>query len=139
MRDKTLFWLLTLYVLLQLAALFLGVGLFFILYLIIYLAVLIYAAIQTSKAVIQRKGLKTFLPVVASSFIANLILFLIYIPALIYNPEINWKLKGEAEQDPMILQAYVPPVLFCIFLIGQLLTALVTKFISGAKTKMRTT
>jgi hypothetical protein len=139
LRDKTLFWLLTSYLLLQLAALFLGVGLFFIIYLIIYLTTLIYAAIQTSKAVIRNTSLKPLLPPLVLFFVANLILFLIYIPALLNNPNINWKLKGEMEQDPMVLQAYVPPVLFGMALIGLLLTAIAVKLIYGGKTKMRTT
>jgi lysylphosphatidylglycerol synthetase-like protein (DUF2156 family) len=135
LRNKTLLWLLILYVLLQLATLFLGIGLFLFVYLIIYLAALIYAAIQTSRAVKQNNSLKPVLPSLVSFFIANLVLFLIYIPTLIYNPNINWKLKGEVEQDPMILQAYVPLAFFCIALIGLLFTALVTKFISSYKTR----
>jgi hypothetical protein len=139
LRDKTLLWLLTSYMLFQLGALFLGVGLFFLVNLIIYLAALIYAAIQTSKAVTRNISLKPLLPTLILFFVSNLILFLIYIPTLLYNPSINWKLKGEVEQDPMILQAYVPPIFFGIALIGLLLTAIATKLISGGKTRMRTT
>jgi ABC-type dipeptide/oligopeptide/nickel transport system permease component len=44
-------------------------------------------------------------------FIANLILFLIYLSVFVFNPEINWTLKnGGNESDPMILYAYVPPI-----------------------------
>jgi hypothetical protein len=139
LRDKTLLWLLTSYVLLQLGALFLGVSLFLIAYLIIYLAALIYAAIQASKAIKGNSTLKPLFAPLVLFFVANLVLFLIYIPTLLYNPHINWKLKGEVEQDPMILQAYVPPVLFGIALIGLLMTALGTKLISERKTRMRTT
>ena len=139
LRDKTLLWLLISYVLLQLGALFFGVGLFLFVYLIIYLSAIIYATFQTSRAIKQSNSLKSLLPTLVLFFIANLILFLIYIPTLIYNPNINWKLKGEVEQDPMILQAYVPPAFFCVALIALLLTALVTKLFSDYKARMRTT
>lgn len=139
LRDKTLLLLLISYVLFQLASFFLGVGLFLFVYLIIYLAALIYTAIQISRAVTRQRNLKPLFPTLASFFVANFILFLIYLPTLIYNPDINWKLKGEVEQDPMILQAYVPPAFFCFAFIGLLITALVTKVIGVYKTGMRTT
>lgn len=139
LQDKTLLWLLTSYILFQLAALFLGVGFFAIFYLILYLAALIYAALQTSRAVGHSNSLKPVLLSLVLFFLANLILFVIYIPTLICNPNINWKLKGEVEQDPMIFQAYVPPIFFSITLIGLLLTALATKFVSVCKTGKRRT
>ena len=132
--------LLILYVLLQLAALFFGFRLdtafFLFAYPAIYFVAIIYASVQTSKAVTRNNSLKPLASTLISFFVANLILFLIYIPTLIYNPDVNptftWKLLADGEtQDPIILQAYIPPIFFCIAFVMLVLTALVTKFISG--------
>jgi lysylphosphatidylglycerol synthetase-like protein (DUF2156 family) len=139
MRDKTLLWLLISYVILQLGTLFFGVALFLFVYLLLYVSAIVYAGIKTSKAIMQKSKQNPLLPTLFLFLVANLLLFLIYLPTLIYNPDINWKLKGEAEQDPMILQAYVPPSFFCIALVVLSLTAFVTKLISGYKTRVRTT
>ena len=115
MRDsKPLIWLLAVYILLQLLSLFTGSAIFLFAYLIAY----IMAIFRESRIVyfFARNGgsYKKLLIPILLFFISNLILFLIYIPTLLLNPNINWKLKGEAEQDPMILQAYVPPILFLL-------------------------
>ena len=68
-------------------------------------------------------------------FIANLILILIYLPTLIYDPEINRRIKGEVDQDPMILQAYVPIAFFIIATIIIILTILITKIVLLYKTR----
>ena len=133
LRDKTIIWLLLLYMLLQLGALFLGVGLFLFAYVIAYLIAIIHSAIQTSKAITKKSSLKNLVHSLIFFFIANLVLFLIYLPMLVYNPEINWALKGGVEQDPMILQAYVPPVLFVIAALIIILTAVVSKVVSFYK------
>lgn len=125
LKDKTLIRLLISYVLLQLAALFLGVTLFFFAYIILYLIAIIYTAIKIAK---QRENLKIF-QALTLFFLTNIILFLIYIPSLIYNPNINWKLeKGGIEVDPMFYQAYVPIVLLVFALLILLLTAVIVKF-----------
>jgi hypothetical protein len=103
------------------------------------LVAIVYTAIKTSRAIVQEGNMKPIFFSSLAFLIANLVLFLVYIPTLIYNPDINWKLKGEAEQDPMIQQAYVPPVFFCIALIILLLSALISKFVGDSKRRMRTT
>lgn len=144
-KNFTTFWgLLILYALFQLATLFLSIALFLFAYLAIYVASIVYAAILTSKAVIRKDNLKPLVVTSFSFFTANLILFLIYIPTLIYNPDVNptftWKLLADGEtQDPIILQACVPPIFFCIAFAVLVLTTFVTKFISGYKTRMSTT
>ena len=135
LRDKTIIGLLLLYMLFQLGALFLGVGLFLFVYTIAYIIAIIYSASQSSKAITQDRSLKVTLHSLTLFFIVNIVLFLIYIPTLIYNPEINWKLKGEVEQDPMILQAYVPVAFFIIATLIILLTAVVTEIVSFYKFK----
>ncbi|MDB5221539.1 MAG: hypothetical protein JWN83_206 [Chitinophagaceae bacterium] len=127
LRDKNIIWLLLSYVVFQLGTLFLGVGLFFFVYIIIYLIAIIYSATTISKAIKQTGNLNFLIRSLLLFFIANLILFLIYIPTLIYNPEINWKLKGEIAQDPMILQVYVPPIFFVIALVIITATAMINK------------
>lgn len=136
--DKTLVWLLLSYVLFQLAALFLGVGLFLFAYLIVYIIAIIYSATKTAKAIVQTGSIRLALYPLLAFLLANIVLFIVYLPTLIYNPNINWKLKGEVEQDPMILQAYVPPVFFCMALLIFLLTTLVTKGVSRYRSRMRT-
>jgi hypothetical protein len=123
----------------QLGALFLGVGLLLFTYIIAYIIAIIYSAVKSSKAIMQENSLKASIRSLLLFLVANLILFLIYIPTLLYNPEINWKLKGEVEQDPIILQAYVPPVLFVIAAVIIISTIFVSKVVSFYKTeRMRT-
>lgn len=127
LKDKILIWILIFYILSQLAALFLGVMLFFFAYTILYLTAITYTVIKIAKQAKQIGKLK-ILPPLALFLLANLILFLIYIPTLIYNPNINWKLKkGGIEVDPMLFQAYVPMVLFIFALLILLLTAVIVK------------
>ena len=135
LKDKTIIWLLLSYMLFQLGALFLGVGLFLLVYLIAYIIAITHSAIKSSKAMTQDSSIKSAAYSLTWFLIANIVLFLIYLPTLIYNPEINWKLKGGVEQDPMILQAYVPIVFFIIAAILNILTILLTKFILIYKTR----
>jgi hypothetical protein len=134
-KDKMLFWLLFVYVVLQLGTLFLGIGLFLFLYLIAYVIAIVTASIKTARSVSQEQHFKPLLQPVILFLTANLILFLIYIPALIYNPNINWKLKGETEADPMILQVYVPPVFFGTALVFLVLCSLITYLVAKARSK----
>jgi hypothetical protein len=127
LRDKTVIWLLLSYMLLQLGALFLGVGLFLFVYAIVYIIAIVHSAIKSSSAMTQDSNMKTAAYSLTWFFIANLVLFLVYLPTLIYNPEINWKLKGGVEQDPMILQAYVPIVFFIIAATTIVVTIIFTK------------
>ena len=129
LKDKKIIWLFLAYMLCQLGSLFLGVGLFLIVYIVLYFITLVYFAITTSITLIQKENLKVIFNLLFLAFAANLILFLIYIPTLIYNPDINWHLKGEAEQDPMILQAYFPPIFFTASLAIVILTGVITKII----------
>jgi len=135
LKDKTAIWILLLYMLLQLGTLFLGVGLFFFVYVIAYIFAIIRSSIKSSKAMTQDSSVKVAAYSLTWFFIANLVLFLIYLPTLIYNPEINWKLKGEVEQDPMILQAYVPIVFFIIAATIIIMSVLITKFVLLYKTR----
>ena len=99
-----------------------------------YLIAITKASIESSKAV-KSGNWKVMMYSVALFFISNLILFCVYLPTLIYNPEINWRLKGETEQDPMILQAYIPPVLFAFAFLVIVLVTIITKAISTVKNK----
>ena len=106
------------YFVLQIGGLLLKVGLFVILNFLIYSYGTIYAIVDTfllDKTCLS-KFLKRMAVYILHFFLVNLALFVIYLPTIIYNPDINWKLKGEYEQDPMILQAYIPIVLFCLSL-----------------------
>jgi hypothetical protein len=135
LRDKTFILLLLTYLLFQLGALFLGVGLFLFAYAIAYIIAIIHSAIKSTRAMTQSSSIKDAAYFLTCFFIANLVLFLIYLPTLIFNPEINWKLKGGVEQDPMILQAYVPIVFFIIAATIIIVTLLVTKLILLYKIK----
>jgi hypothetical protein len=135
LRDKTVIWLLLSYMLFQLGALFLGFGIFLFVYVIAYLIAIIHSAIKSSRAMTQDSGIKTAGYALTWFFIINLVLFLIYLPTLIYNPDINWKLKGEVEQDPMILQAYVPVVFFIVAATIIIMTLISTKLVLQYKTR----
>jgi len=137
--NRIVFWLLFSYVLVQLLSLVLGSVFLLSGYLLLYLIAIIYTVLKTSKIIIQAGNIRIIILPLVFFFIGNLILFLIYIPTLIYNPNINWKLKGGFEVDPMLYQAFVPPVFFCIALIVITFVALVTKLVSNNKVKMRTT
>ena len=60
-------------------------------------------------------------------FLANLLLFIVYVPLLLLNPEINWHLKGEAEQDPKILMVYFPLVALIAAWIILVIVGVITK------------
>ena len=135
LRDKTVIWLLLSYMLFQLGALFLGVGLFLFVYVVAYIIAITHSAIKSSRSMTQYTSMKAAAYSLTWFFIANLVLFLIYLPTLIYNPRINWKLKGDVEQDPMILQAYVPVVFFIIAATIIMLTVVVAKFVLLYKTR----
>ncbi|CAN5825228.1 hypothetical protein BH10BAC2_BH10BAC2_38340 [soil metagenome] len=130
-KNKTLLWSLVIYLLLQLASLFLSIGILLLTYIVAYLV----AIFVSSKYVfISIKNENNFNPLFYCSllfFISNLLLFLIYIPTLIYNPNINWILKGEAEVDPMILQAYVPPMFFVAAILTLLFSTLAAKLVTA--------
>ena len=127
LKDKTIISLLLLYIFSQAGSLAFG-GLLFV-YIVVYLLAIIYSVITISKTVLQDGRLKPVVSSLVLFFAANLILLLIYLPTLAYNPEINWKLKGEYEQDPKILQAYFPAVFFGFYFIIVLVTVIVTRSI----------
>lgn len=134
-RKTTVIWLLLLYILCQLAALFLNSVFFLLFYVIAYIIAIIHSAIKSSKAMARDNNIKSAAYSLTCFFIANLILILIYLPTLVYDPEINWSIKGEVDQDPMILQAYVPVAFFIIATIIITLTILVTKIVLLYKTR----
>ena len=125
LKDKTIIYLLLAYIALQLGTLFLEVGIIFLFgYIITFVVALVYFCIKIGKKIVQNRTFVTLINFIGIFFIANAILFLVYLPTLIYNPEVNWRLKGEAEQDPMILQAFVPIVFFIIAIIFMLFTVI---------------
>lgn len=135
-ESKYIVGLLAGYVLCQLGALFTGNGIFFLVYIVLYLVAIFCSSIDTARAIMQGRRLLLSLQHLILHFLANLILFLIYLPTLIYNPEINWKLKGGVEQDPLILQSYVPPLFFFVTVLILLLTAFIAKSHFASKSKI---
>jgi hypothetical protein len=133
LHNRTILWSLLLYIVLQLSSLFSGNALFLFAYLIVYLFAIVYAAITCAKSMVRDGRIESIIGPLIIFFVANLILFIIYLPTLVLNPAINWKLKGEDEVDPMLLQAYVPPVLFLFASIIILIASLVAKSIRRVK------
>jgi hypothetical protein len=121
--NKRIISLLILYILFQVAAFFLENFLFLIAYPLVYLIAVVYSV------TIVKGSLKSASKILLYFLGANLILFLIYIPTLLLNPNINWRLKGKAEVDPMFLQLYVPGVFFVIASIVVLVGLLIIKLI----------
>ena len=112
-ENKQLIWLLIIYVLLQKASLYFGSGVLMVTYMIIYAMAIISGCRIVYVFLINGETYRKIIIPFLLFFTANLLLFLFYIPTLLLNPDINWRLKGEYEVDPMILQAYFPLV-FCI-------------------------
>ena len=134
-KHRTVIWLLLSYLLLQLSSLYQRIGVFVFIYPVIYLIAIIYAAIIISRTMMHSSSLRPFFNLVTLFFITNLILFLIYLPTIVYNPEINWQLKGEQEQDPMILTAYIPIAFFIISFVALVLTAALSRIALSMRTK----
>jgi hypothetical protein len=83
-----------------------------------FFASIIIAVVWISKNHERSNNFLPFLYTTLLSFLANLLLILVYIPMLLLNREINWSLNGETtESDPMILLAYLPTLNFIIFLL----------------------
>jgi hypothetical protein len=138
MTNKTIFWLLLSYVLLQLASLFLGNALLLFAYVIVYLTAIFYTVTKCVKTITAMGSSKVVIISLMMFLLANLLLFLVYLPTLIFNPNINWRLRGEVEVDPMLLQAYVPAVLFGIASIAICLSSIIAKFVANRKSKNKT-
>ena len=128
-KNKTLLWLLAAYLILQLASLFLSIGILLFIYIVFYLAAIFVGSKYVFTNIKKENNFKPLFYSILLFFISNLLLFLIYIPTLIYNPNINWRLKGEAEVDPMILQAYVPPIFFVAAIVVLTFSALAAKIV----------
>jgi hypothetical protein len=111
-ESKQLIWLLVVYSVLQLLSLWTGSAVLLLAYLIVYVMAIISGGRMVYVFIRNREPYRKLFTPFILLFIANLLLFLIYIPTILLNPNINWTLKGEYEQDPIILQLYVP-VIFC--------------------------
>lgn len=112
--NYTLTSLLALYALIQLSTLFLRSTVALLAYELFYVAAIVVGIVWTIRKTKEDRNLKTVGRTTMMFLLVNLGLFLIYIPTLLLNPSINWKLKGEHESDPMILLAFWPPVHFLI-------------------------
>jgi hypothetical protein len=137
MTNKIIFWLLLSYVLFQLASLFLGNAPLFFAYIIVYLIAIVYTATKCAKMSFTTGSIKPLTVPIVMFLLANLLLFLIYLPTLIFNPNINWRLKGEAEADPMLLQAYVPVVFFVIAFLVILLGSVSAKLVAHKRNRIK--
>jgi hypothetical protein len=114
-ENKRLIVRLSLYVIFQIASLYIGFFLFA--YLLVYIIAIITSAIRLASEIKEHNSIKPLFTHLFLFFVANLILFVIYIPAIIYNPDINWALKGGIEVDPMFMQIYILPIAFVSALI----------------------
>ena len=104
------------------------VGFFLFLYLILYFLSLIVGLLWMNKEHIEHGRLKSLKDVLVISFVANLILTLIYLKVLYFNPQINWTLEnGGAEQDPWILLTYFPTIFFIMSFLVYIIGALIIK------------
>lgn len=98
------------YIVSQLLAIYLQNSIFIILYLVLYLYNIILGIFWLKSEFKWNTIIKYLLLTLTS----NIILTLIYLKIFYFNPEINWKLKGDFEQDPIILYTYLPSVFFII-------------------------
>jgi hypothetical protein len=124
-ENRQLIWLLVIYILAQIASLY--VGAFALIYLLVYLMALVAGSRVVYISTINKEPAKKLLIPFLLFFVANLIPGLIYIPTLLLNPEINWRLKGEYEVDPMILQIFVPLIFFLAAMIVLFTVTVITR------------
>jgi hypothetical protein len=124
-ENKKLILYLSFYVIFQIASLYFGFP--FVAYLLVYIIAVIVSSIRLVSEIKRNNAIKSFLTQLLLFFIANLSLFLIFVPTIIYNPDINWKLKGGIEVDPMFLYVYIPPIFFSFSLLVLLITLTLTK------------
>ncbi len=121
LQHKSLIWTICLYVIFQLLSLVMLQTLFLLSSLLAYVISIVLSIVVFFRSTQQRTVFSNLLGVILLYFLANLILFLVYLPVFVLNPEINWTLKnGGVESDPMILYAYVPPI-FLVCAVGILL------------------
>lgn len=132
-QNKTLTTLLGAYAIIQLSTLFLRTPVALFAYELCYVAAIVVGAIWTVGKTKEDRNLKTLVSTTLLFLVINLGLFLIYIPTLLLNPSINWKLKGEHESDPMILLAFWPlvHVIIAFTIIGS--TGLITRLAATGK------
>lgn len=137
LRYKKLIWLLAMYVATQLLALFSGATFLFFAYILLYLLSLIYAVSRAIRAVKMENRLRPVVHLLFLFFIANALLTAVYVPALLYNPDINWRLRGEHEVDPMLLQVYVPLLLFVLAFALVGIAGLIARVVAAHQLKTR--
>ena len=123
--NRQLIWLLVIYILSQIASLY--VGAFALIYLLVYLMALVAGSRVVYIFTLNKEPVKRLLIPFLLFLLANLILLLIYIPTLFLNPEINRRLKGEYDVDPMILQIFVPIIFFLVAMIVLFTVTVITK------------
>lgn len=113
-------WLLISYAVIQLSSLILKSHFTLILYELLYIAALGVGATWIVRRIKKENNLKPLFQTIALFFLINFVLFLIYIPALLLNPSVNWTLKGETGADPVLLLAYLPIIHFAVafFVLG---------------------
>lgn len=104
------------------------VGLFLFLYIALYILSIIVGLVWMNKEHFEQGRLKSLKEVLSISFVANLILTLIYLKILYFNPKINWILEnGGTEQDPWILLTYFPTIFFTISFLVYIIGAVIIK------------
>jgi len=116
----------------QLSTLLFHSGILFLVYELIFIAATLIGIIWIVKDYKTNRKLITVGLTIALNFIVNLVMTVIYIPALILNPKINWTIEnGGGESDPMILLAFFPGVHFIvasvIFLISGMICRMIIK------------
>lgn len=120
-------WLLTLYAFFQALTLLTHSAFLLLLYVVLYLAALVVAGKMIVRKVREEGKLKELWKTILLFFLFNLVLFILYVPTLLMNPNINWRLKGEAEVDPMFFLAFFPGVLFCVAVVLLGITGAIAK------------
>lgn len=106
--NRQLSLILVIYAIFQISSVFLGNVLLFYAYLIAFVIAIVIGVLDVRHKTLNCFSYKIISYPFLMFFVTNLILLLVYLPTIWFNPEINWKQKGEVEQDPMILQVFVP-------------------------------
>ena len=131
-QRKIFIFLLIGYFITQLLSLYFGFLLFF--YSALYFLSIIIGLVWLKRNFEINKDFKPLKTIIIISFIVNLILSLIYLKVLYFNPKINWTIEnGGFEQDPMLLLTYFPSVFFLFSSGVFIIEVLYLKFIKHTK------
>lgn len=90
---------------------------FLLMHLLSYIIAIVIACILCARSVRAGNSSGVVVLILSIFSIANLALLMVYIPLVLFNPYINWKLAGGTGHDPYYLLIYMPSLFFALAVI----------------------